>query len=127
MPEPTPEQREAWDLAQIHQRRSRLVAKPIGSVVRRLLASSGYAETQGAAQMLEQWQQAVGPELAKLSRPGNVARGILQIHVANSAVMQEVHFRKKQILSKLQKVATTGNITELKIRVDPWEADERKE
>ncbi|MEO8268913.1 MAG: DUF721 domain-containing protein [Aureliella sp.] len=123
MPQPTQEQREAWDLAQIHQRRSRLVAKPIGSVVRRLLASSGYAETQGVAQLLEQWQQAVGPELAKLSRPGNVARGILQIHVANSAVMQEVHFRKKQILTALQKVGSTSMITELKIRVDKWNAE----
>lgn len=124
MPEPTPEQREAWDLAQIHQRRSRLVAKPIGSVVRRLLASSGYGETQGAAQLLELWQQAVGPELAKLSRPGNVARGTLQVHVANSAVMQELHFRKKQILAELQSVGTTSKITALKIRVDQWATDE---
>lgn len=125
MPEPSQEQREAWDLAQIHQRRSRLIAKPIGSVIRRLLASTGYAETQGAAQLLEQWQQAVGPELAKLSRPGNVARGILQVHVANSSVMQEVHFRKKQILAKLQKAGATSKITKLKIRIEQWETDER--
>ncbi len=118
MPEPSSDQREAWDLAQIHQRRSRLVAKPIGSVMRRLLASSGYAETQGAAQLLEQWQQAVGPELAKLSRPGNVARGVLQVYVANSAVMQEVHFRKKQILAELRKFESNSGLTRLKIRVD---------
>ena len=121
MREPTPEQREAWDLSQIRQRRSRLVAKPIGGVVRRLLASSGYGETQGAAQLLEQWQQAVGPELAKLTRPGNVARGVLQVHVANSATMQEVHFRKKQILVALQKLGVNSKITELKIRVSQWD------
>ncbi len=121
MPEPTPEQREAWDLAQIHQRRSRLVAKPIGGMMRRLLASTGYGETQGAAELLEQWKQAVGPELAAHSRPGNLARGTLQVHVANSAIMQEIHFRKKQILHKLQKLGTATKITDLKIRVSQWQ------
>ncbi len=120
MAEPTPEQREAWDLAQIHQRRSRLVAKPIGTVMRRVLASSGYGETQAAAQLQAAWEQAVGAELAQLSRPGNVSRGSLQVHVANSAMMQEVHFRKKQILAALQKQAGTLKITDLKIRVSDW-------
>ena len=121
MQEPTPQQREAWDLAQIHQRRSRLEAKPIGGMMRRLLASTGYGETQGAAQLLELWKEAVGPELAAHSRPGNVARSTLQVHVANSAIMQELHFRKKQILHKLQKLGTTTKITDLKIRVSQWE------
>ena len=119
--EPTPEQREAWDLAQIQQRRSRLVAKPIGGMMRRLLASTGYGETQAAAQLLEIWKEAVGPELAAQSRPGNVARGALQVHVANSAIMQEIHFRKKQILHKLQKLGTTTTISDIKIRVSQWE------
>ena len=120
MAEPTPEQREAWDLAQIHQRRSRLVAKPIGTVLRRVLASSGYGETQAVAQLPAAWKQVVGAELAQLSRPGNVSRGSLQVHVANSATMQEVHFRKKQILAALQKQVGTLKVTDLKIRVSDW-------
>ena len=121
MQKPTAEQQEAWDLAQIHQRRSRLVAKPIGGVIRRLLASSGYAETEAVAQLQARWEQAVGPTLAGLSRLGNVSRGALQVEVANSATMQEIHFRKKQILTALQAQATTSKISSLRIRVGKFD------
>lgn len=117
MPEPTDEQREAWDLAQIHQRRSRFHAKPIGSVMRKLMAQSGYGATQAAAQLQEQWQAAVGPTLAELSKPGNLAKGALQVWVANSAVMQEIHFRKKQIIAALRSSLPQSPISDLKIRV----------
>ncbi len=121
MQEPTAEQREAWELSQIHQRRTRLVAKPIGGVIRRLLATSGYAESQSTAQLQSQWDQAVGPTLARLSRPGKVSRGALTVEVANSATMQEIHFRKKQIIAALRNDATGKQITNLKIRVGNFE------
>jgi predicted nucleic acid-binding Zn ribbon protein len=118
MDEPSVEQREAWDLAQIKQRRSRLFAKPIGSVVRRLMNSSGYGETKAAEQLQECWQRAVGAELARLSRPGNVSRGILLVNVANSAVMQEIHFRKKRVLAALRSEAVgMKSITDIRIRI----------
>ncbi len=121
MQEPTQEEREAWDLASIRQRRSRFVAKPIGNVVRRLLASSGYGDTQAAAQLQHAWNEAVGPTLAKLSRPGNVSRGALQIQVANSAAMQEIHFCRKQILASLRANPSTANISDFKIRIGQFE------
>ena len=121
MKEPTEEQREAWNLAQIQQRRSRLVAKPISSIIRQRLASSGYAESQFSAQLQAQWEQAVGPALAKLSRLGSVTRGALTVEVANSASMQEIHFRKKQILTAFQEDAAAKQITDLKIRVGKFD------
>lgn len=117
MQEPTAEEREAWDLAQIHQRRSRLVAKPIGSVVRNLLSSSGYAESQAAVELQRHWTAAVGPILAPLSRVGNVSRGTLLVVVANSATMQELHLQKRQLLSYLQTHLPNAKIKDLRIRV----------
>jgi predicted nucleic acid-binding Zn ribbon protein len=117
MDELNADQQEEWDLAQIRQRPSRFRAKPIGSMIRRLMSSSGYGETQAAEQLREQWSEAVGSTLANLSRPGNVSRSVLHVHVANSAVMQEIHFRKKQILVKLQSASV--KISELRIRVGP--------
>jgi hypothetical protein len=119
MREPTAAEREAWDLAQIHQRRSRLTAKPIGSVVRRLIESSGYAETQSAAELQSHWEQTVGPMLASLTRTGGVTKGILLVIVANSATMQELHFRKKQVLASLRTLPIGGKVSDLKIRVGP--------
>ncbi len=121
MKEPTPQEREAWDLAQIRQRKSRLIAKPIGNVIRGLLSSTGYAETQAAALLQQQWEAAVGAELSAVSRPGNVTRGVLQVYAASSPAMQELHFRKKQILAGLTANPALSQIRELKIRVGTFE------
>jgi predicted nucleic acid-binding Zn ribbon protein len=111
------EQQEQWDLAQIRQRRSRLHAKPIGTVMRRLMASSGYGETQAALQISEVWREAVGSSLADVSRPGTVSRGVLLVYAANSAVMQELHFRKADVIRAIQSRLSTSAIRDLRIRV----------
>lgn len=117
MQEPTAEEREAWDLTQIRQRRSRLVAKPISSVVRSLLSSTGYAESQAAVELQRHWTAAVGPTLAPLSRVGNLSRGVLLIVVANSATMQELHLQKRQLVGYLQTHLPNAKIKDLKIRL----------
>ena len=119
MSEPSPEQQEAWNLAQIRQRRSRTVAKPMSGFVRRWLSDHGYAETQAAAELEAHWRQAVGPELAPLTRIGSVSRGKLLVEVANGTVMQELHFRKKQILTALQSTAGGQRISDLRLRLAP--------
>lgn len=117
MQEPTPEQQEAWELSQIRQRRSRLNAKPIGRVVRNLMASSGYGEIESREQLLQHWRAAVGPELANHTAPARLARGVLHVQADNSSIMQELHFRRKQIVSALQRQLGAATITDLRIRV----------
>ena len=117
MDEPTAEQREQWDLAQIKQRRSRLGAKPIGGIVRRWMSDTGYGETQANEGLCAAWLRAVGPELDRCSRVGTLSRGALLVQVDNSAVAQELHFRKRQILARLATELASDTISDLKIRV----------
>ncbi len=117
MEEPSPEEQEQWNLAQIRQRRSRLTAKPIGSVVRRLMTQSGYGQTQAVQVLREKWAEAVGPTLAPRSSPGNLTRGVLQVHVADSATMQELSFCKRQIIQSLRSALPDSNITDIRPRV----------
>ncbi len=112
------EQEEHWHLSQIRQRPSRLSAKPIGSVVRRLMAQSGYGQTQVSQQLAELWQSAAGDALAGLTRPGKLSRGVLLVLVSDSATLQELTFQKRKILSKLQQAAPQFNIRDLKPRVE---------
>ncbi len=79
-PEPTDEEIEAWNLAQIKQRNSNLNAKPIASVMRRLMAQRGYAAVQASNDLSNCWSEVVGEVLAKMSCPGNVSRGVLQVY-----------------------------------------------
>ncbi len=117
MPDPTPEQQEAWDLSQIKQRHSRLNAKPIGSVIRNLMARRGYGQTQAIDELLHHWRQAVGPTLANSTRPGNVSRGVLQVWVADSPSLQELSMCKRQVLQALQTAMPQAGFVDLRPKI----------
>ncbi len=115
--EPTEEEIEAWNLAQIHQRRSNLHAKPIGSVIRKLMSQRGYAAIQATSELHEKWGEIVGEVLAQRTCPGNVSRGTLLVIVNDSGSMQELSFRKKQILAELKAKLPEAKVEELRFRV----------
>ena len=114
---PSEEQEDAWHLSQIRQRRSRLNAKPIGSVIRTLMARKGYGQTQAADELQARWQEAAGQVLGSHSRAGNVSRGVLQVFVADSSALQELHLCKKQVLAALQAAMPHANIRDFRARV----------
>ena len=67
--EPTDEEMEAWNLAQIQQRGSNLHAKPIASVMRKLMSQRGYAAIQATNDLSTRWKEIVGEVLAELTLP----------------------------------------------------------
>ncbi len=115
--EPISEEEEAWNLGQIRQYGSRLNAKPIASVIRTLMARSGYGQTQAVEQLTESWREAAGPVLSKSTRPGNISRGVLQVFVADSSSLQELHLCKKQLVADLKRLMPQAGITNIRGRV----------
>lgn len=118
--EPTEEELEAWNLAQIKQRPSRLQAKSIRSVMRRLMSQRDYAAIQATASLQDVWSAIVGQPLANATRPGKLSRGTLHVAVSNSGAIQELHFRKRDILSALRAQLPESKIEDLKFRVESW-------
>jgi hypothetical protein len=53
------------------------------------------------------------------SRPGQVRRGVLEVHVASSTLVQDLGFQKQKILKRLQELLPDENIRDLKFRVGP--------
>ena len=68
------------------------------------MARRGYANVQIAYEWVEAWNKAAG-ELAPRSRPGRYSRGVLEVMVQDSATLQELTFRKKQILTDMNNLA----------------------
>jgi hypothetical protein len=97
--------------------------QPLAEAVAQLMASRGYARVQSAAELDQVWNDAVGQTLAANSRPGNLRRGVLEVIVANSAVMQELEFIKRKILKELTTL-TPKKIRNLRFRVGPVDATE---
>ena len=106
-------------LAQDYRRRRVPVrpAQPIASVMGQLLAKRGYGQVQAAASCAAAWQQAVGSRFEKDTRCGSVRRGILEVTVRNSLILQELTFLKTQLVKELASLAPQHKITSLKFKV----------
>lgn len=116
MSEPT-EPAELRALADDVKNRQRFHRRPkrIGDVVNRLMARRGYAQMQHATDLQAAVGQAVGKHLQAHCRPGKLSRGVLEIFVRNSSVLQELTFQKKHVLGQLARVEE--KIRDLKFRV----------
>ena len=69
-----------------------------------------------AASYCEAWTKVAGG-LAKVSRPGLLKRGVLQITVNNSAAVQELTFQKRQLLRDLSEELPEQKICDLRFIV----------
>ena len=91
--------------------------KPIGNVIAQLVQRKGYAQVRVASERDEAWRTAIGQQLAPMTRVGAMRRGVLEILVANSLVMQELTFRKPDLISLLAKALPKHKISDLRFRV----------
>ncbi len=87
--------------------------KKAADMLSQLMARKGYGQTQTRADMDEAWEIAVGPRFIKTTQAGRIKRGVLEIVVANSAVIQQLSFQKRQLLSAMQQQMPNSKIKDL--------------
>ncbi len=103
---------------QLNQRRSRgRVPQQIGDVVSRLLARRGYNQRVANGELADAWRQTVGDRLSVYCRIGNLRRGVLEVIVQNSAVVQELTFQKATLVKKMQAAIPEAKVSGLRFRV----------
>lgn len=91
--------------------------RKIGSVVNDLMARTGYARVQSSSDYQVAWNAAVGEKMASHCRVGNVRRGVLEVIVRNSAIVQELTFISKKLVKKLNQLTPDQKIREIRFRV----------
>ena len=99
--------------------RKRQPARHIGEIVADWMAHHGYANWQAREACELAWQEVVGPALGKFTRTGKICKGTLEVTVENSAIVQELVFQKRALLSDLVQKAPEQKIQDLKFRVGP--------
>lgn len=92
-------------------------AKKMGDVVGQLLVKRGYANVQQASSLDAVWHAAVGERFVAQSKAGQVKRGVLEVFVNNSAVVQELTFVKAKLIKLLAVSAADHKIRDIKFRV----------
>ncbi len=91
--------------------------KKIGNVIAQLVSRRGYAQIHAAGERDAAWQAAAGAELAKMTQVSALRRGVFEVLVANSLLMQELTFRKEDLLARLQKALPETGVTQLKFKI----------
>lgn len=99
------------------RQRYRRGPKGIAGLINDLMARQGYGQMRTANRCLEAWAGSVGEMMAGHTRPGNVRRGVLEVFVRNSALLQELTFQKKKILGELTRRAPELKIRDVRFRV----------
>lgn len=83
------------------------------------MARRGYARIQSGNACAEAWCEAVGEKVAKCTRATQVRRGVLEVLVGNSTMVQEIGFRKPALIKRLVELLPDEKIHDLKLRVGP--------
>lgn len=91
--------------------------QPIGEILSELVSRRGYARVQVTDQYTSVWREVAGEFLAGQTRVGGLKRGVLEITVAHSSLMQELTFQKTQLQQELTKRLPDERITGLRFRV----------
>jgi hypothetical protein len=89
----------------------------IGKVLAQVITTRGYGRVEGNRQLQAAWQNAVGDELAAVSRACRVQRGRLEVLVSNSVARQLLEFQRAQILAKLRSEQPDLRVHEVRFRV----------
>jgi predicted nucleic acid-binding Zn ribbon protein len=88
----------------------------IAEVMASLMASRGYGRVQATRQLQDAWQEVSGL-WADHTRPGACRRGVLEVVVANSVVLQELNFRTAELVGRLKTLIPEQKITNLRFRL----------
>ena len=91
--------------------------KAIKDILAQLITARGYGRIQATADFTEAWRNAAGETFAPYTLPGRLKRGVLEVTVTNSIVIQELTFQKEQILAALREHCPDAKIRDVKFRI----------
>ncbi|MBI5516405.1 MAG: DUF721 domain-containing protein [Deltaproteobacteria bacterium] len=67
------------------------------------------------------WEEAVGPQVARATRPFALRDGVLTVHVKNAVWMQELSLQRVSLLRRVRRVPAGAQVKSLRFRLAPQE------
>ncbi len=99
----------------------------LGEILSRLFTARGWGRRQERLRLEQAWAGAAGPEQAKQTQVSNLRRGVLEIVVGNSVLLQELaHFQKRRLLEELRKRLPGLTIIDLRFRNGVVQSDQNR-
>lgn len=92
--------------------------RPLGDVLSHLFALRGFGRARADRALHDLWRQAAGEQIAARTRVLGLKNGVLQVGVANAALLSELAaFHRTALLEALQKTPESAGIRDLKFRL----------
>ena len=88
----------------------------IADVLSDLLSQRGYAQVRTSEDCQAAWSKVVG-DLSKFTFAGDVKRGVLQVTVSNSVILQELTFRKRELIEEVAQALPSHRIRDVRFRL----------
>jgi predicted nucleic acid-binding Zn ribbon protein len=89
----------------------------LGEILSRLFTARGWGRQQDRLRLEQAWAEAAGPDVARQTRLGAIRRGVLEVLVANSVLLQELSaFHKRRLLEGLRGRLAGVTVTDLRFR-----------
>ena len=95
----------------------------IGDALADFIGSSGIEDRLAEATAVPEWEERVGPVIARVTRPIRVTRATLLVAVRSSAWLMELHMMEQEILQKLNAGRERGRMQRIRFVIDGNESD----
>ena len=93
----------------------------LGEILSRLFTARGWGRRQDRLHLERAWAEAAGPALAAETRALGLRRGVLEVEVGSSALLQELaHFHKRRLLEELRRRLPGSRLNDLRFRAGSW-------
>src|SRR5271170_7376015 len=97
---------------------SRRGPRPLSEILGELFTVRGYGRLRARQELEDAWNAAVGEPSCRQTRLGEVRRGVLNVTVAHSTLLEELAaFRKPALLAALRSGAPATTIHDIKFQV----------
>jgi len=92
--------------------------QPLSAALSELIARRGFARVQGNSQLVTIWKQVVDERTAERTKVLGLKRGVLEVGVTNSALLNElVSFHKTGLLDRLKAEHPEQKIKDIRFRL----------
>ena len=86
----------------------------VGELLPAVLKSVGLEQKFREQEVLALWPEIVGEHIAARTRAVRVEKGVMFVHVDHGAWMQELHFKEKELLRRLQEKAPAARLKRIR-------------
>ena len=93
----------------------------LADILAKLFIARGWGRQSERKRLEDAWAAAAGPESATSTRVAGLKRGVLEVEVRGSVLMQELsQFRKRKLLTAIREKLPGMTVTDLKFRSGSW-------